>query len=101
MLKNKTIGDIQTFQWNPAPNSSDFVFVYKNDIYYQKFNRPESTVQVTQSDSPYVYFGIGDWMIKEEILDKSIWWSGSGRYIAYVSYDSRNTSKVAVTFQSK
>lgn len=63
VYKNKNLTDIQVFRWNPASNSSDFVFVYKNDIYYQKFARPESIVRVTHSDSPFIYYGVGDWMI--------------------------------------
>ncbi|KAI6176594.1 Dipeptidyl peptidase family member 2 [Aphelenchoides bicaudatus] len=93
-LGNKTLDSIQFFQWSPAKNSSEFVFVYNNDIYYQNSpERPESIVRVTHSDSPYTSFGVGDWMIKEEVLEQSIFWSKSGRYIAYASYDSRNTTK--------
>jgi hypothetical protein len=72
-------------------------------------------MRLTHSDSPYIHHGVGDWMIRglllvlfnnsdavlEEILEQSIFWSKSGRYIAYSSYDTRNTSKVTLTFESK
>jgi hypothetical protein len=64
-INNKTLTDVQVFLWNPTKNASDFVFVYNNDIYYQKsYDRPESVIRVTHSDSPYIHHGIGDWMIR-------------------------------------
>jgi hypothetical protein len=59
---------VQVFLWNPAPNTSDYLFVYNNSLYYQRFGRQESTVKIANSDSPFVLYGVADWMITEEIL---------------------------------
>ncbi|XP_060869072.1 prolyl endopeptidase FAP-like isoform X2 [Metopolophium dirhodum] len=93
MTASKTVDDgeqiyIQKAQWSPT--GSGLVFVHKNDLYYKIHgNRHSRVVRITDTGTPTVFNGIPDWLYQEEIFksDRAFWFSPSGRYLAYVTFD--------------
>ncbi|VDM23908.1 unnamed protein product [Toxocara canis] len=90
---------LQLFEWNPHLGAQDFVFVYENNIYYQAdANKPGSALPITVTGTLFNYHGVTDWLYEEEIFSssKAVWWSLSGNYLAYASFDDRRVSRITV-----
>uniref|UniRef100_A0A0N5AMA7 Dipeptidyl peptidase 4 n=1 Tax=Syphacia muris TaxID=451379 RepID=A0A0N5AMA7_9BILA len=91
---NKEEQLLQLFHWNPVSDS--YVFVYDNNIYYRESPNSNETFALTNTTSPRIYNGIADWIYEEEIFSSEValWWSNSGKYLAYASFDDRNVTLV-------
>ncbi|MFH4975137.1 hypothetical protein AB6A40_001846 [Gnathostoma spinigerum] len=92
---NRSGGElIQLFAWNSVGH--DYAFVYNNDIYYNEGPHSNRNSQLTRTGNEAVYNGISDWIYEEEIFQtpQALWWSNSGNYLAYLTIDDRNVSKV-------
>uniref|UniRef100_A0A915C3U9 Dipeptidylpeptidase IV N-terminal domain-containing protein n=1 Tax=Parascaris univalens TaxID=6257 RepID=A0A915C3U9_PARUN len=90
---------LQLFEWNPQMGAKDFVFVYESNIYYQADAlQPGSALPITFTGDAFSYNGITDWLYEEEIFSssKAVWWSPSGKYLAYASFDDRSVDRVMV-----
>uniref|UniRef100_A0A9J2PAQ6 Peptidase S9 prolyl oligopeptidase catalytic domain-containing protein n=1 Tax=Ascaris lumbricoides TaxID=6252 RepID=A0A9J2PAQ6_ASCLU len=90
---------LQLFEWNPQMGAKDFVFVYESNIYYQADARQRgSALPITFTGGAFNYNGITDWLYEEEIFSssKAVWWSPSGKYLAYASFDDRSVDRVMV-----
>uniref|UniRef100_A0A915C542 Dipeptidylpeptidase IV N-terminal domain-containing protein n=1 Tax=Parascaris univalens TaxID=6257 RepID=A0A915C542_PARUN len=88
---------LQLFEWNPQMGAKDFVFVYESNIYYQADAlQPGSALPITFTGDAFSYNGITDWLYEEEIFSssKAVWWSPSGKYLAYASFDDRSVDRV-------
>ncbi|KAK5984315.1 hypothetical protein GCK32_007182, partial [Trichostrongylus colubriformis] len=75
------------FRWCPTGN--DYIFWQDGHLYYT--DSPESTSSVRISNGPPNWeHGIFDWVYEEEIFgrdSKAVWWSESGKKLAYLSYE--------------
>ncbi|XP_053312008.1 inactive dipeptidyl peptidase 10-like [Spea bombifrons] len=73
-----------------GPQGSQLVFVYDNDIYYQK-SALSPALRLTSSGKPgTVLNGITDWTYQDEILHtySALWWSPDGTRLAYLSINN-------------
>ncbi|CAD5215240.1 unnamed protein product [Bursaphelenchus okinawaensis] len=96
-----SLDPVQHFEWSPVHGASDFVFVYLNNLYYQPdINQKDGMLQLSDSSSPFLSHGIPDFMSSVYIYGnkKPIWWSPSGRFIAYASFDVRNVTRTSVSY---
>ncbi|CAJ0609250.1 unnamed protein product, partial [Cylicocyclus nassatus] len=90
---------ILAFLWNPNPDRNDFVFVHNYNIYYQSNpEEPGSARQLTFDGSYLLRYGVPDWLYEEEILSSgtAMWWSNSGKYLAYLRFDDRSVSRIYI-----
>uniref|UniRef100_A0A3P8VVB8 Fibroblast activation protein, alpha n=1 Tax=Cynoglossus semilaevis TaxID=244447 RepID=A0A3P8VVB8_CYNSE len=85
---------VQYFSWAPKGNK----FAYVSD--YNVFFKPEvsaETVQVTNNGKKNeILNGIPDWVYEEEVFasNGAIWWSTSGKYLAYLELNDTDVQKV-------
>jgi dipeptidyl aminopeptidase len=89
------------------------VFVYENNIYYQPDIELHhgSALAITTTGNSRKYHGVANWVYEgklnrftsdddrfcsEEIFasSKALWWSKSGRYLAFASFDDKNITSV-------
>ncbi|CAD5221194.1 unnamed protein product [Bursaphelenchus xylophilus] len=92
---------LQYFEWSPVRESSDFIFIHSNNMFYQPgIGQKDGLIQLSDSRSAFLSFGVADYMSSESIYGESkpIWWSSSGRFIAYASFDVRNVSVTWVPY---
>lgn len=53
--------ELQFFQWNPIRGSSDFVFVFKHNLFYQRdIHDKDQLVQVTKDGSLSFSYALPD-----------------------------------------
>uniref|UniRef100_A0A8D8Q543 Venom dipeptidyl peptidase 4 n=1 Tax=Cacopsylla melanoneura TaxID=428564 RepID=A0A8D8Q543_9HEMI len=90
---------IQTVVWSPVGNG--FAYVFSNNIYYRKSVEDNKDYQLTNTGRiNTVYTGIPDWVYEEEVLSSSsaLWFSPSGRNLAYASFDDNRTMIMTIPF---
>ncbi|WKY15626.1 hypothetical protein Q1695_000815 [Nippostrongylus brasiliensis] len=90
---------VLAFKWNPDPNKNDFVFVNDYNLYYQMDpEKPGTATPITKDGNYLLRYGVPDWLYEEEILSSgdAIWWSDSGKYIAYMRFDDRAVNRIYI-----
>ncbi|XP_060571687.1 dipeptidyl peptidase 4-like isoform X1 [Ruditapes philippinarum] len=93
----------QTFQYvSWSPTVDGVVFVQDNDVYYRRnIYGEEGEFRVTTTGKPdEIFNGVPDWVFEEEILftDNAIWWSPSGHYFAFASFNDSEIGLFDLTY---
>uniref|UniRef100_A0A915CL04 Uncharacterized protein n=1 Tax=Ditylenchus dipsaci TaxID=166011 RepID=A0A915CL04_9BILA len=96
---------VSIVEFNPASGSRDYVFVCNYNIFYIDPTQSASPLPITIGGHEYRRYGIADWLYEEEILGrynpKALWWSESGKYLAYVVFDDQNVTKMHIPNYNK
>jgi hypothetical protein len=81
--------DLQYASWGPKQNSSQIVFIFKNNIYYKESANSSEIKTVVIANEDYIFNGIPDWVYEEEILSSSnaFWWSPDGSKLCFASFN--------------
>uniref|UniRef100_A0A671YNQ6 Fibroblast activation protein, alpha n=1 Tax=Sparus aurata TaxID=8175 RepID=A0A671YNQ6_SPAAU len=85
---------VQYFAWAPTGNKYAYITDYNIFI---KSNVNAETVQVTHNGKKNeIQNGVPDWVYEEEVFasNGAIWWSSTGKYLAYVEFNDTDVHKV-------
>ncbi|WKX91676.1 hypothetical protein Q1695_010033 [Nippostrongylus brasiliensis] len=82
------------FMWCPTGN--DYIFWQDGHLYYSDSAESASSVRISNGGTNWVH-GIFEWLYEEEIFGrdaKAVWWSTSGKKLAYLSRETVNEKSV-------
>lgn len=76
-------GRIQIASWSPT--SEAVVFTRGNNMYIRHLDQ-NRVKPITLDGGAQIFYGRPDWVYEEEVFggDSATWWSGDGKYIAYL-----------------
>uniref|UniRef100_A0A3Q2Y8A8 Fibroblast activation protein, alpha n=1 Tax=Hippocampus comes TaxID=109280 RepID=A0A3Q2Y8A8_HIPCM len=89
---------VQYLSWAPEGNKMAYVADYN---VYVKANITAEAVQVTSNGKKNeILNGVPDWVYEEEVFasNGALWWSTTGRYLAYAEFDDTKVKKVEFSF---
>ena len=60
----------------------------------------EDVKDITTDGGPDLFYGIPDWVYEEEVFasDSATWWSGDGKYIAFLRTNESNVPEFPVQY---
>nr|XP_057937865.1 dipeptidyl peptidase 4 isoform X2 [Doryrhamphus excisus] len=86
--------EVQYFTW--APEGNKYAYVSHFNVFF-KDHVTADTVQVTHNGKKNeILNGVPDWVYEEEVFasNGALWWSSSGRYLAYAEFNDTEVEKV-------
>ncbi|GAB7352754.1 hypothetical protein MBLNU459_g3104t1 [Dothideomycetes sp. NU459] len=93
----KPNGRIQLASW--SPQSDAVVFTRDNNMFLRKLSE-QTVTQITTDGGAQLFYGVPDWVYEEEVFasNKATWWSGDGRYVAYLRTDEAAVPEFPVQY---
>lgn len=90
-------GRIQLASW--SPQSDAVVFTRGNNMFLRKLSE-DKVEQITTDGGSELFYGIPDWVYEEEVFggNSATWWSGDGKYIAYLRTDESAVPEYPVQY---
>lgn len=90
-------GMVQHASWSPTGDA--VVFTRDNNMYIRRLSSPD-VEPITTDGSPNLFYGIPDWVYEEEVFasDSATWWSGDGKYIAFLRTNESNVPEFPVQY---
>lgn len=89
------------FQWCPTGN--DYIFWQDGHLYYSDSAESASSVRISDG-RPNWEHGLFEWLYEEEIFGrdaKAVWWSTSGKKLAFLSREQLKEKSVSMIAYSK
>nr|XP_009674539.1 PREDICTED: dipeptidyl peptidase 4 [Struthio camelus australis] len=93
--------DTQYISWSPVGHK--LVYVWNNNIYIKASPTAEA-VQITKNgEENKIFNGIPDWVYEEEMFGthSALWWSPSGNFLAYASFNDTEVPVIEYSFYSE
>jgi dipeptidyl aminopeptidase B len=90
-------GRIQLASW--SPKGDVVVFTRDNDMFLRRLDE-KKVMSVTNDGGPELFNGVPDWVYEEEVFqtDSATWWSGDGKYIAFLRTDESKVPEFPVQY---
>ncbi|NXE46567.1 DPP4 peptidase, partial [Casuarius casuarius] len=93
--------DIQCISWSPVGHK--LAYVWGNNVYVKASPTTEA-VQITKNgEENKIFNGIPDWVYEEEMFGthSALWWSPSGNFLAYASFNDTEVPLMEYSFYSE
>lgn len=87
--------ELQYFIW--APTGNQYAYVSDFNIFFKPNATATETIQLTHNGKKNeILNGVPDWVYEEEVFasNGAIWWSSTGRFLAYAEIDDTDVPKV-------
>lgn len=94
-ITEKLPDELQYFTW--APTGSKYAYVHNYNIFLKSNATASEAVQLTHNGKKNeILNGVPDWVYEEEVFasNGAIWWSITGKYLAYVEFNDTEVQKV-------
>ena len=90
-------GMVQHASWSPTGDA--VVFTRDNNMHIRQLGS-DNVEPITTDGSPDLFYGIPDWVYEEEVFasDSATWWSGDGRYVAFLRTNESNVPEFPVQY---
>uniref|UniRef100_A0A8B9PGT9 Dipeptidyl peptidase 4 n=1 Tax=Apteryx owenii TaxID=8824 RepID=A0A8B9PGT9_APTOW len=93
--------DTQYISWSPVGHK--LAYVWNNNVYIKASPTAEA-VQITKDgEENKIFNGIPDWVYEEEMFGthSALWWSPSGNFLAYASFNDTEVPLIEYSFYSE
>ncbi|NXA32846.1 DPP4 peptidase, partial [Eudromia elegans] len=97
LLPNNT----QCISWSPVGHK--LAYVWNNNVYVKASPTAEAVQITTNGEENIIFNGIPDWVYEEEMFGthSALWWSPSGNFLAYASFNDTEVPLIEYSFYSE
>ncbi|KAF2481384.1 dipeptidyl peptidase IV N-terminal region-domain-containing protein [Neohortaea acidophila] len=88
---------VQIASWSPKGDA--VVFTRDNNMFIRRLDSQQVT-PITNDGGAELFYGVPDWVYEEEVFasDTATWWSGDGKFIAFLRTDESQVPEFPVSF---
>ncbi|XP_025894386.1 dipeptidyl peptidase 4 [Nothoprocta perdicaria] len=93
--------DTQYISWSPVGHK--LAYVWNNNVYVKASPTAEAVQITTNGEENKIFNGIPDWVYEEEMFGthSALWWSPSGNFLAYASFNDTEVPLIEYSFYSE